>query len=55
MDRAYSPAAEKVKTLIERRYSRGGRNYAYVTGRTSSHTRRILLSGLTTFPLLVSQ
>jgi hypothetical protein len=23
MDRAYSPTAEKVKTLIERRYSRG--------------------------------
>ena len=27
MDHAYTAASERIKTLIERRYSRGGRNY----------------------------
>jgi len=29
-----------VKRLIERRYSRGGRNYAYVTGKCFMYARK---------------
>ena len=36
MDHAYSDQSEKIKTLIERRYSRSGKNYCYVTGKAGS-------------------
>jgi len=40
MDHAYSEASEKIKALIERRYSRAGRNYAYVTGKAFMYHKK---------------
>jgi micrococcal nuclease len=40
MDHAYSQESEKIKSLVERRYSRGGRNYAYVTGKAFMYHKK---------------
>lgn len=40
MDHAYSDQTEKIKTLIERRYSRGGKNYCYVTGKAFMYHKK---------------
>ena len=50
MDHAYSEASETIKALIERRYSRGGKNYCYVTGKAfmyhKKHIPQILLESV---------
>jgi|TARA_B100001142_G_scaffold288342_1_gene304436 micrococcal nuclease len=40
LDHAFSEESEKIKALIERRYSRGGRNYAYVTGKAFMYRKK---------------
>lgn len=40
MDHAYSEQSEKIKALIERRYSRSGRNYCYVTGKAFMYHKK---------------
>ena len=53
LDSAYSQKSEQIKSLIERRYSSGGRNYVYVTGKAfmyhKKHVPQVLLTSCDDF------